>query len=349
MKFLKTLFLTALVVLTACGGGKAKQTNESETIDRVPAADRVVVAYVFRNAPELPDPNLMTHINYAFGHVNETFDGVRINNEEHLRKLVGLKAQNPDLKILISIGGWGSGRFSEMAMDPALRQKFIADCQRVYTEFGLDGIDFDWEYPTSDMAGISAHPDDTDNFTLLMKELREAFGQGPLLTLATAANGEYFDFKGIEPYVDFVNVMSYDMGFAPQHHSSLYRSAISGGITGDEAMKAHEAAGMPKHKLVMGMPFYGRVADGFPRMHWSKYDSLPDTYTIHWDEVAMVPYVTDAEGTLVSGYETPRSLAIKCDYLLEQGYKGAMYWEYYGDNEQGDMRRTVYNGVFEKN
>lgn len=76
--------------------------------------DPVVIAYVTSWSYILPDPEVITHINYAFGHVNESFNGISISNEERLRTVVGLK-KKPTLKILLSIGGWGSGRFSEMA------------------------------------------------------------------------------------------------------------------------------------------------------------------------------------------------------------------------------------------
>ena len=55
-----------------------------------------------------------------------------------------------------------------------------------------------------------------------MKDLRKALGQEKLLTLASAASAEYIDFKAIEPYMDFVNIMAYDMANAPKHHSALY-------------------------------------------------------------------------------------------------------------------------------
>jgi chitinase len=97
----------------------------------------------------MPDPAYVTHINYAFGHVNDTFDGIRIDNENRLKSLAGLKKTAPKLKIMLSVGGWGSGRFSEMAATAENRKKFARDCLRVVNEFKLDGIDIDWEYPTS--------------------------------------------------------------------------------------------------------------------------------------------------------------------------------------------------------
>ena len=147
----------------------------------------VVVAYVTSWSRIMPDPFTMTHINYAFGHVNDTFDGVRIDNPRRLKAIAGLKTVNPELNVMLSVGGWGSGRFSEMASDGERRMSFAQDCLRVVNEFGLDGIDIDWEYPTSDMAGISASPADRENFNLLMRDLRSVLGDDRLLTLASSA------------------------------------------------------------------------------------------------------------------------------------------------------------------
>ena len=311
----------------------------------VAESDRVVVAYVTSWSRVIPDPFCMTHLNYAFGHVNDTFDGVRVDNPERLRQMVALKKTNPDLKVMLSVGGWGSGRFSEMAMEGKRRKAFAEDCVRVVEEFGLDGIDIDWEYPTSSAADISSSPKDTDNFTKLMKDLRKALGQEKLLTLASAASAEYIDFKAIEPYMDFVNIMAYDMANAPKHHSALYESENSGSITSDKAVKAHIAAGMPAEKLVLGMPFYGR--GGLKISSFNDYKDLHRHTGVveKWDEKAMVPYLEDEEGVLQLGYENPRSLRIKCEYALENGLKGAMYWDYDGDNQDGDLRKTVAEAI----
>ena len=306
----------------------------------------VVVAYVTSWSEVMPNPLYMTHINYAFGHVNETFDGVRIDHEERLKQMVELKKQAPQLKVLLSIGGWGSGRFSEMAGNDKLRRSFAKDCHRVVKEYGLDGIDIDWEYPTSSAAGISSSPQDTDNFTLLMKDLRKALGKQKLLTLATVASAQYIRLKDILPYIDFVNTMTYDMASAPKHHSSLFRSEISGDITGEESIQAHLNAGVPPTKLVMGMPFYGRGGKGYPNFQdYKEIERHGTEFTEKWDDTAKAPYLVDKDGTLVCGYENPRSLAIKCAYIRQCGLLGAMYWDYDGDNERDDLRRTVYEGI----
>lgn len=344
MKKIKMMMAAALGVLVSCGSVKSGEEVVAASRD-----SKVVVAYVTSWSEVMPDPQYMTHINYAFGHVNESFNGVKIDNEERLRQIVDLRKQKPELKVLLSIGGWGSGRFSEMAANDEYRCAFAADCDRVVKEFALDGIDIDWEYPTSSMANISSSPDDTENFTLLMQDIRAAIGNEKELTLATVASARYIDFKAILPSVDFVNIMAYDMASAPKHHSALYPSGHSGDITSDGAVTAHLKAGVPPSKLVMGMPFYGRGGDGYPRFQdYNKVGNTDTQYTEKWDEVAQVPYLADKNDTLVFGFENPRSLAIKCQYILDKDLLGGMYWDYSGDNEQGDLRRTVAENLLGK-
>lgn len=344
MKKIKMMMAAALGVLVSCGS--VKSGEEAIAASR---ESKVVVAYVTSWSEVMPDPQYMTHINYAFGHVNESFNGVKIDNEERLRQIVDLRKQKPELKVLLSIGGWGSGRFSEMAANDEYRRAFAADCDRVVKEFALDGIDIDWEYPTSSMANISSSPDDTENFTLLMQDIRAAIGNEKELTLATVASARYIDFKAILPSVDFVNIMAYDMASAPKHHSALYPSGHSGDITSDGAVTAHLKAGVPPSKLVMGMPFYGRGGDGYPSFqNYNKVGNTDTQYTEKWDEVAQVPYLADKNDTLVFGFENPRSLAIKCQYILDKDLLGGMYWDYSGDNEQGDLRRTVAENLLGK-
>lgn len=337
MKRFKTIvaILMGLCLLNSCGNAPKHPSSTNE---------KVVIAYVTSWSDVMPNPQLVTHINYAFGHVNETFNGVRVANEERLKQIMTLKDQRPDLKILVSIGGWGSGRFSEMAADEQNRLSFAQDCQRIVKEFGLDGIDIDWEYPTSSAANISSSPDDTENFTLLMRDIRQAIGKDKLLTLASVSSAQYINFRAILNDIDFVNIMSYDMANAPRHHSSLYRASISGHLTCDDAVKAHINAGIPVERLVMGMPFYGRGGKLLSNRDFRDID-FNGEYIEQWNDTAKVPYLINKEGTMVLGYENVRSLSIKCEYILEKGLLGGMYWEYAADNDNADLARTVYEGI----
>ena len=337
MKRILYIITAAALLLGSCSADK-----------KAIESDKVVIAYVTSWSSVIPDPAHITHINYAFGHVTNSFDGVRIDNPERLKAMVALKEVKPELKVMLSVGGWGSGRFSEMAATDANRKAFAKDCLRVVEEFGLDGIDIDWEYPTSDAAGISASPEDTDNFTLLMKELRKALPADKLLTIASVATAEYVNFKEVIQYLDFVNIMTYDMASAPKHHSGMYRSEMSPGITCEEGILAHFEAGVPMEKLVFGMPFYGRASGALKGFNdYKSLIQLPtDKFTAEWDDTAKAPYLVEvASGNVVCTYDDPRSIAIKCDYIAEKGMKGAMYWDYDGDTEDHTLARAVWDGV----
>ena len=333
---MKRLVWTLAALMLVCANLMAQRPNREPS--------RIVVAYVTSNPTVMPDPSRMTHINYAFGHVNDTFNGVRINNESRLHSITALKKDAPWLKVCLSIGGWGSGRFSEMAATDENRKAFAADCARVVAEFDLDGIDLDWEYPTSSAAGISSSPDDTKNFTILVKEIRKAIGTRKLLTMASPSNARFVDFPDVLPYMDFINVMAYDMNEGDStHHAALYSSDISGNCTSNKAVEAHLKAGVPKEKLVLGVPFYGkghREDEGIKA--FLKTGVLPEGYEQRWSEDSQVPYIVNAEGLFVWGYENVKSLSAKCQYILDHNLRGGMYWDYASDNAQHEFSQTLY-------
>lgn len=335
---MKKLFLLLLVFYSLCGCSQpaAQEIKQEEVAP-------VIVAYLTSWSDVMPDASFVTHINYAFGHVNDAFNGVRIDNEERLKQIVALKDDHPHLQVMLSIGGWGSGRFSEMAADETTRHQFALDCERAVKEFGLDGIDIDWEYPTSTAGGISASPDDTENFTLLMMDIREAIGKDKLLTLASVATAEYIDFKAIDAYINFVNIMAYDMAMPPKHHSPLYRSELAGNITVEESVNFHLEAGIPANKLVMGMPFYGKGDRNIIGPMDFKDLEKQTKYESKWDDIAQVPYLVNDNGEFICTYENQESIVIKCHFIKERGLLGGMYWEYSGDNEEGTLRKTVFN------
>lgn len=332
---MKTRILTLLLCLLTVAGVVAKKQEP----------EKVVVAYVYSADRITPDPTKMTHINYAFAHVSDTFDGVRIDNEARLRSVVALKEKNPELKVLLSIGGWGSGNFSEMASDKKLRKAFAKDCKRVVDEFGLDGIDMDWEYPTQSSSNISSSPDDTKNFTKLIKEIRKAIGKKKLLTMASICTARFVDFKKVAPKLDFINIMAYDMGTAPKLQSALFRSPNSGMCTASEAVDYHLKAGVSADKLVLGIPFYGRGGKKYP--DWTTYAKIrkDPSVTEEWDDIAKSPYLMK-DGEIVFSFDNPRSIAEKCRYIRDHGLRGAMYWKYAQDNAKGDLRNAVWQGIF---
>ena len=233
-----------------------------------------------------------------------------------------------------------------MAASETHRKKFCQNCAKVVQEYKLDGIDLDWEYPTSNDAGISSSPSDTKNFTQLVKDLRAALGNDKLITMASAANAKYVDFKSCIDYMNFVNLMTYDMGAPPKHNAALYKSSKTW-LSCDESVTLHLNKGIPKEKIVLGMPFYGRddnkafTADE-PGDNFVYYkDIVKGSFLDQWDEKAKVPYLTDADGTMVLSYDDEESIGLKADYVKEKGLKGAMYWDVEGDDANWTLSKAI--------
>jgi chitinase len=307
----------------------------------------IIVGYATSWESRLPDPELLTHINYAFGLIKSDFESLDIKNESRLRKIVALKNDNPELKVQLSIGGWGAGNFSEMAADEAHRKQFCQNCLNAVKKFNLDGIDLDWEYPTSSSAGISSSPADKQNFTLLVKDLRAVLGSDKLLTMASSSSAKYVNFKDFIEYMNFVNLMTYDMGDPPYHNAGLYKSGKTRRSC-DESVTLHYQAGVPYDKIVLGMPFYGRddektkpftAGDDDNFVYYC--DIAKGDYTECWDATAMVPYLTDAAGTMMLSYDNETSIGLKADYVKQKGLKGAMYWAIEGDDSNWTLSKAI--------
>ncbi|MGE8227645.1 MAG: glycosyl hydrolase family 18 protein, partial [Stenotrophomonas sp.] len=100
-------------------------------------------------------------VNFAFAVVR--IDGTVYLPEQvdpaRLHALVAKRADNPSLQIVLSIGGWGAGNFSEAAATAPARARFIDSSVALMHQFKLDGLDVDWEYPTLGDADISHSPD----------------------------------------------------------------------------------------------------------------------------------------------------------------------------------------------
>ena len=323
-------------------GNENQGTGEDPQPPQLPAvAGPVIVGYATYWDTTIPDPSYLTHINYSFAHIKSDFETLDIKTESRLKKIVALKNGNPNLKVMLSVGGWGAGNFSEMAADESHRKNFCNNCLAAVKKYNLDGIDLDWEYPTSSSAGISSSPEDTKNFTLLLKDLRAALGDDLLITMASSASAKYVDFGSAMPYLNFVNIMTYDMGKPPYHNSGLYKSSATKRSC-DEAVALHYSAGVPYDRMVLGIPFYGH-GDGsaFTSESVDFNEIDPTGYTVCWDKTAQVPYLADASGKMVLSYDDEISVGLKAAYAKEKGLLGAMYWNIEADDNTWTLSKAV--------
>jgi len=192
-----------------------------------------------------------------------------------------LKLRQPQLKVLVSVGGWGgSDPFFHLANEAAKRAVFAASALRFLREHpAFDGIDIDWEHPGGNGAanGVAlGSPADGQGYADLMRELREALngltaetGRPYLLTTAvnsTSAIVERINFRQAEPALDLVFMMSYDF-YGPWspvlgHHTGLKSSAPEADDSLERSVRNLTAAGVPAAKLVAGVAMYGRGFSG---------------------------------------------------------------------------------------
>lgn len=190
----------------------------------------------------------LTHINYAF--VTPKADGTfnTIQNPQALKEIVE-RAHAHGVKVLIAVGGWGwDEAFEALAANPKARAIFVMGLHQFATEYALDGIDMDWEYPDP---GPSAQ-----NYLALMRELHALLApEGKLLTAAVIALGSTGGGVPAEVFelTDFINLMAYD-GPGPHHSPFEYAEA---------SLEYWHQRGLPPEKTVLGVPFYSRPGE-FP-------------------------------------------------------------------------------------
>lgn len=322
----------------------------------------IYMAYSMENAINdlrVYDLMRLTHLNIAFGLIRD--NAVTVDHLQYLDRIAVYKRINPDLSVLLSIGGWGCDGFSQAASTPEGIATFTKSAMDIVLRWDFDGIDIDWEYPCSDKAGIAYSPDDKVNFTSLMSSLREALdelskktGKKYVLTCAVGG-GEYFidgtEMDKVGAICDYVNLMTYDLrgseGNITGHHTNLYpQTGDENGPCGVKVVELFHGAGVPYEKLILGSAFYGRgwanvnsaTKDGLnqpaPGIGMFHVDFNPldpkqvelNGFTRYWDDKAKAAYLFNGKDFL--SYEDTASLKVKCDYVKEMGLAGLMYWAY---------------------
>ena len=329
--------------------------------------------------PQKIPADRLTHLHYAFAKIDPAASRITLadpsNDRRNFAALRALKKSNPQLKTLLSVGGWDySAYFSDVASTGARREAFAQSCLDILLEHGFDGVDLDWEYPVSGgLAGNTNRPQDKQNFTLLLKAIREKLdqqekkdGRRYYLTIAGGAGTGYL--AKIEPaavagLVDYIFVMGYDMHgpwdtytdlnaplYRPQESSPQAKNSVY------DSLSAYRSSGVPAKKLVLGMPFYGYVYQGvtsqnnglystFTSAASISYDTLRSrylnhpAYTVFRHDKARVPYLY-GNGAFLT-YEDPQSIADKVALAKSLGLAGVGAWELSQDSS-GALLKSAY-------
>ncbi|MBZ5857857.1 glycoside hydrolase family 18 protein [Flavihumibacter profundi] len=312
----------------------------------------------------------LTHIIYSFLKLEgDTLAFIRPEQQQTLRSLVALKKKFPQLKVEVSLGGWGGCQpCSQSFASAGVRQKFSASVVKLLTAYGADGLDLDWEYP-----GIEGFPghhwmkEDVANFTELVRSLRSAMGQR--YELSFAAGGftrfleESIDWKQVMPLVDRVNLMTYDLvnGYSRTtgHHTALHATEKQPEAT-DHCVDYLLKLGVPSEKLVIGAAFYARVWKNVPSENNGLFQpgefktmisykdfgnelSTANGFVSFWDDASKAPYSYNARKLEFATYDNERSIAEKTKYVLDKKLGGIMFWELSGDKFNSGLLDQIHN------
>ncbi|XP_074098334.1 chitinase 7 [Cotesia typhae] len=334
-----------------------------------------------RFIPEDIDPSLCTHVVYSFATLkNYLLVEGNEKDPEMYERLIALREKNPDLKVLLAIGGWafGSTPFKELTSNTFRMNQFVYEAIEFLREYKFNGLDVDWEYPRG--------TDDKAAYVNLLKELRLAFegeakdsGQ-PKLILSAAVPASFeaiaagYDVPEISKYLDFINVMTYDfhghwerqVGHNSPLHPLESATSYQKKLTVDYSAREWVKQGAPKEKLMIGMPTYGR---SFTLVDKDKFDigapasggGVPgnftnesgflsyyevcsflneDNTTLVWDSEQQVPFAYRDDQWV--GFDDERSLINKMNWLKEEGFGGIMIWSVDMDDFRGSCGAGKY-------
>lgn len=340
--------IAALIIFIVCCGINAKAQKKFKPN---------VIAYYTGGGGTVIDSfpvEKISHLIYSFGHLKG--DSMNIHSAKDsalITKMVDLKKRNPDLKVMMAMGGWSAcPNCSEVFSRAKGRKTFAKTTKELLDFFHADGIDIDWEYPA--VAGFPGHKytqDDKQNFTLLIKELRKKLGKKAEISFAAGGTknciDSCFEWAKVMPLVDRVNLMSYDLvgGYATQsgHHTALY-STKALPLSGDYAVSELINLGVPANKIALGAAFYARIFEntteanqglyqptkfvgGVSFKNFSSQFSEDKGYKYYWDETAQAPYYYNAEAKRFATLDDPKSISLKTKYVLDKKLNGIMFWE----------------------
>lgn len=333
--------------------------------------------------PENIDPFVCTHILYSFVGADENTGKIKLLDpyndlpDDYGNNFIGrtndLKKKNPNLKTVVSYGGWneGSTEMSHIANDPNLRKAFAKNAAAFAKKYNFDGFDVDWEYPAQRGGADS----DKEAFVELLKEMRSVFDTEGLTLSAAVAAGKTsidtsYDVPGISKYLDWITVMAFDLHGdwdstigenAPLNPGSADESDLQKTLNVKFAINYWISLGAPPEKIVMGMGTYGRSFTIDAKHHnvgdpasgagqpgpWTEeagtlgyneicLDILNNGWTEVWNEEQEVPYAY--KGNQWVGYDNPRSLAIKTTWGLSKNLGGFMVWSIDTDDFLGKCK-----------
>ena len=329
-----------------------------------------VIAY-YAGRPTMIDSfqvDKLTHLIFSFCHLKGDSLAVMNGSDSNtIKNMIALKKRNPELKVMLSLGGWGGCKTcSSVFASKTGRKTFVKTTKDLMNYFGTDGIDIDWEYPV--IEGFPGHPyspDDKENFTALVKLLRKKLGKKKEISFAAGGFSSYIsysiDWKKVMPLVNRVNLMSYDLTSGDSkisgHHTPLY-STPQEPESVDNGVKELMKAGVPANKIAIGAAFYARIFEVTDTAnhglyqpgqfyHGLSYSHFADTlapangFASYWDPVAQAPYSFNEKRKLFTTYDDSVSIKLKTEYVKRHHLGGIMFWQLSDDRFDNGLLNVI--------
>lgn len=319
--------------------------------------------------------NSVTHINYAFADIKGNLAKLEFNettkdNQKmltgHLGQLIQIKQKYRHVKTGLSI----LGDFGSMVATKKGREEFVNSVVELMKKFGFDYVDLDWEFPVRgfERMGVKGNPNDPEYMLDLLKIFKSEFDKIGFEAFVTIAipSPEFFlsvyKFNEINNYIKYYHCMTYDFfgifSDVSNFASNLY-SPDDKQLSVDNALKAMRKAGMPKDKMLMGIPAYATAfIDNEKSTFPSPFDKKKSAETgdngyialnkvnfskvkQYYNDTLKASYGYLEEFKMLLSYETTQSVTDKMDYLKENDLKGVMVWALHQDFPVSDKRSLV--------
>jgi len=311
----------------------------------------------------------LSHVIFCFTDLKGNKISIKDTADERtLRLLVAQKQKFPHLKVLVSLGGWnGCATCSPIFAVDSNRIIFARSVKNFIKEFDLDGFDLDWESPV--IGGYKDHPaapEDKDNFTSLIKELRQALPPPNIVCFDANCFPEYVfssvDWSNVMPNVDFVNLMTYglpnDKAGHTGHHTALFSSAFQKESV-QRGVELLDLLKVPLGKIIIGAAFYSFVVVNVDSVNFGlgrpgKVKNSPDYrttlkkfttengYQTYWDTVSMAPYLYSFKERTFITFDNKESCRLKTKFALDHQLGGIMFWRLNGDTEEDGLLNAIY-------